>query len=90
MQRGVEQGFSVIRAANQGVMTVSDPYGRVLNRRRAGAGALETLVADAPLGPIPTLYGVIGNAFGWACVTFVAAALAFRDFQRRRRRGSPS
>jgi hypothetical protein len=30
--RGVEQGFSVIRAANQGLLTVSDPYGP--DRRR--------------------------------------------------------
>jgi apolipoprotein N-acyltransferase len=31
--RGIEQGLSVIRTANQGVLTVSDPYGRIVAER---------------------------------------------------------
>jgi apolipoprotein N-acyltransferase len=69
--RGVEQGFSVIRAANQGVLTVSDPYGRIVAEAGSAQAPVMTLSAQAPLGGLRTLYGGIGDAFGWACVAMV-------------------
>lgn len=66
--RGVEQGFSVIRAANQGVLTVSDPYGRIVAEAPSAGPPVMALSAQAPLGGLGTLYGRIGDAFGWACV----------------------
>lgn len=64
--RGVENGYTIVRSARDGVLTVSDRYGRVIAERPSAAHAV--LEADAPLGaPGPTLYERIGDAFGWAC-----------------------
>jgi apolipoprotein N-acyltransferase len=69
--RGVEQGFGVIRAANQGMLTVSDPYGRIVAEAGSAEARVMTLSAQAPLGGLGTLYGRIGDAFGWSCVAIV-------------------
>ena len=69
--RGIEQGFSVIRTANQGVLTVSDPYGRIVAERKSSDDAVVTLFAEAPVGSVPTVYRTVGDAFGWTCVVVV-------------------
>jgi apolipoprotein N-acyltransferase len=81
--RGIEQGFSVIRTANQGVLTVSDPYGRIVAERTSSDDAVATLFADAPVGSVPTVYRKYGDAFGWACVV-VVVVLTIRIITRRR------
>jgi apolipoprotein N-acyltransferase len=75
--RGIEQGFSVIRAANQGVLTVSDPYGRIVAEAGSAEARVTTLSTHAPLGGTRTLYGRMGDAFGWSCVAMVGV-LFFR------------
>jgi apolipoprotein N-acyltransferase len=69
--RGVEQGFSVIRAARQGMLTVSDPYGQIVAEAPSADAPVATLSAHAPLGGFGTLYGRIGDVFGWACAAIV-------------------
>jgi apolipoprotein N-acyltransferase len=82
MLRGVEHGYSVIRSARDGVMSVSDRYGRILAEAPTLAAApfvgaswngtphgQTTLVASAPPGPgVLTLYDRGGWLFGWACL----------------------
>jgi len=86
--RGVEEGVAVIRAAEDGMLSVSDPYGRVVGsaRSRPGGGAL--LVTTIRLGPpLATPYARLGEAFGWTCVAAImllAAVLAARELRRRR------
>jgi apolipoprotein N-acyltransferase len=74
--RGVEQGFSVIRAARQGMLTVSDPYGQIVAETPSADAPVATLSAHAPLGGFGTLYGRIGDVFGWAFAAIVGL-LAF-------------
>lgn len=74
--RGVENGFAVARSANDGLLTLSDAYGRVLQRRATAAGGLVTVIGDLPRGPGRTLYRRIGDAFAWAAVLVVIALLA--------------
>lgn len=78
--RGVENGFSVARAANQGFMTLSDAYGRVLEKKHSGIDGMATLLGDLPRGPGHTIYGLIGDIFAWLCIGasigLVGAALA--------------
>ena len=80
--RGIEQGFSVIRTANQGVLTVSDPYGRIVAERTSSDGAVVSLLAEAPVGSVPTVYRRFGDAFGWMCI-LVVAVMALRARWRR-------
>jgi apolipoprotein N-acyltransferase len=67
--RGVEGGYSVIRAARHGLLTVSDQYGRVVVHKASAAAPVVSLEIAAPLGPgRATLYTQFGYRFGWLCV----------------------
>lgn len=82
--RGIEQGFSVIRTANQGMLTVSDPYGRIVAERKSSDSAVATLFAEAPVGSVPTVYRQYGDVFGWTCVV-VVVVMTIRIVGQRRR-----
>jgi apolipoprotein N-acyltransferase len=68
IMRGVEDGFAVARAAKDGLLTLTDAYGRVMAMKRSEAGGMVTLVGDLRRGPGKTLYASIGDAFAWACL----------------------
>jgi apolipoprotein N-acyltransferase len=67
--RGVESGYSVVRAGRESYLNVSDRYGHTIARQRSDYLPGSSLLADLPLGPAtPTLYARYGNAFGWLAV----------------------
>lgn len=87
--RGVENGFAVARAANNGLLTLSDAYGRVVAVKSTAAGRMVTLEGTLPRGPGATLYGVIGDslayiALGMSVMLLGVAGLA--GWRRERRR----
>jgi apolipoprotein N-acyltransferase len=69
--RGVEGGFAVARTAKQGLLTLTDAYGRQIDRAQSTRDGIVTVSANLPRGPGPTLYTRIGDMFAWG-----AAALA--------------
>ena len=78
--RGIENGYTVVRSSREGLLTVSDAYGRILAERPSSTMPGSSLLAKAIVGnPLPTLYTRIGNLFGWLCV---AAAALFLSFSR--------
>jgi apolipoprotein N-acyltransferase len=78
MLRGVEGGYSVVRTARQGMLSVSDPYGRMLAEALSGPRTT-TMLAPIPTMNLsePTVYARIGDLFGWLCaaITLVAVLL---------------
>lgn len=77
--RGVEEGLPVIRAANSGISSVSDPYGRTIARLPLGKRG----VIDAPL-PSPalvTVYRRYGN-FGFFLVSLSLLLLSWKRISR--------
>ncbi|MCM2566383.1 carbon-nitrogen hydrolase family protein [Janthinobacterium kumbetense] len=67
--RGVENGYAVLRAAREGVLTVSDAYGKLLAERASSAMPGSTLLAPLPAArPVATWAGWLGPLFGWLCV----------------------
>jgi len=58
-----------VRSARDGLLTVSDAYGRVIAERASapmpGATLLVRTVVPAR---VATIYGRTGDAFGWSCV----------------------
>jgi apolipoprotein N-acyltransferase len=73
--RGVESGYTVIRAARQGLLSVTDRYGRVIGEAPSGSAPVARLVVAAPLGPgQPTPYARVGDVFGWLCLAGGLAA----------------
>jgi apolipoprotein N-acyltransferase len=73
VMRGVESGFSIVRSAKQGYLTVSDNRGRILAEARSDSASFATLIAVAPAAHDATLYLMLGDWFAW----FALAALAF-------------
>jgi apolipoprotein N-acyltransferase len=83
--RGVENGYMVARSSREGLLFVSDAYGRML----AGAGSTPypgtSLFAAVNVGPrVSTIYTRIGDALGWLCVAGMLAMMT-AVFVRRRR-----
>jgi apolipoprotein N-acyltransferase len=72
IMRGVEDGFSIARAAKQGYLTVSDDRGRILAETQSDSAPFATLVADVPVVHDTTLYLLWGDWFAWLVLaTFV-------------------
>jgi apolipoprotein N-acyltransferase len=71
IMRGVENGFAIVRAANEGLLTASDAQGRLIAQKSAAASGMSVLIADLPLGPGPTFYTRIGDAFPWCVIIMV-------------------
>lgn len=76
--RSVENGFSLARAAKEGLLTLRDAHGRVIAERATTAQGMVTLVGDLPRGPGTTLYMRIGDGFAWGAmlVSLVLVGLA--------------
>ncbi len=85
IMRGIENGVSIARSAREGLLTLSDPYGRVVNRRASMGDATMTLVGDLPVGEGAghTLYTRIGDVFAWVAMV-VGAGLLGLAFARRK------
>lgn len=78
VMRAVEDGFSLVRSARRGLLTVADNRGRILAERRSSAAPFVTLVATVPAGHSETLFLLLGDWFGWCAVAiflFVAVRL---------------
>lgn len=76
LMRGVEGGYSVARAAANGLLTGSDYLGRVIAERPSDAAAQSMLLVELPLGRARTFYSQRGDWFAWSCVLAVAALAA--------------
>jgi hypothetical protein len=66
--RGVENGFTVVRAARQGALTVSDPHGRVMAEARTNGASFVSVTTDLPRGAVSTLYTQFGDWLAWICI----------------------
>jgi apolipoprotein N-acyltransferase len=84
LARSIENGFAMVRAAEQGLLTVSDGYGRVIASHTSGPETL--LVADVRPGPGTTFYTRTGDWFGWLAVG-LSAGLALMTRRGRARSG---
>ncbi len=75
--RGVESGYSVVRAGRNSYLDVSDRYGRTVARAPSAKLPGRSLVAALPLGPAtPTIYARTGDVFGWLCVVASVLCIA--------------
>lgn len=73
VMRGIENGFTVVRAAMRGNVSVSDPFGRTISKATNGRSPA---VVSEPVGPrVRTLYSVAGGYFGWLMSTVLVVSL---------------
>lgn len=88
--RGVESGFAMVRAAREGLLTVTDAYGRILAETPSAALPGATLLAQLPVQPaVATPYRRIGDLFGWLCTAAAVLALLKLALGRHPARQTP-
>ena len=75
VMRGVEDGFSIARAARDGYLTVSDNRGRILAETRSNSSSFATLLADVPTTHDSTIYLRFGDWFSWLTIVILAGVL---------------
>ncbi len=83
IMRGVEDGFSIARAAKNGFLTVSDNRGRIIGEVSSSSAPFATLLVDVPAAHSWTVYQHLGDWFAWlsiALLVFVVAQ-AIRAFE---------
>jgi apolipoprotein N-acyltransferase len=68
IMRAVEDGFSLVRSARRGLLTVTDDRGRVLAETASNAAPFATLLAEVPSGHDKTLFLLWGDWFGWCAI----------------------
>ncbi len=71
VMRGVEDGFSIARAARQGYLTISDNRGRIVAETQSNAAPFATLLAEVPAAHDATIYEWFGDWFGWMSAAIV-------------------
>lgn len=75
VMRGVESGFTIVRAAKQGLSTVSDDRGRILAQQDAATVRFASLVGTAPVRHDDTLYARWRDWFAWLNIAGLVALL---------------
>lgn len=80
--RGVEGGYAIVRAAANGLVTVSDAQGRLLGAQPSGRKTYASVVVDVPLGPGATTYVRIGDVFAWIAGLIGLALLGWSTSRR--------
>lgn len=89
IMRGVESGFSVVRAAKQAFLTVSDDRGRLLAEARSNSAPFTTLIAKVPAGHETTFYLLLGDWFAWLAIAILIFSL-LRLYAVRGSRSNPA
>jgi apolipoprotein N-acyltransferase len=85
--RGVENGYMVVRSSREGLLSITDAYGRVLASNRSARLPGTTLFATVDVAPqLTTIYTRIGDSLGWACVLAAIAWLLAAHWHVRRAR----
>jgi len=85
--RGVENGFSEIRPARQGRLTISDCYGRVPFEASSTNNKAVSLVGKVYIDKNRTPYARFGN---WFAIINVIYASCFVYILTRKKRSSPN
>ncbi len=86
--RGVENGFALARVAQQGLLTLSDAYGRIVAETPSSASPDAMLVAELSPGPGRTLYTRTGDWLGWISVALLPVLLGMCATNRSKRAAS--
>jgi apolipoprotein N-acyltransferase len=85
LMRGVEDGFTIVRDAKNGLLTASDDRGRILAETPTRSdGALVTMLTRVPVRYDSTLYQKLGDWFAWLDLVGLAALVAYAIFGPRK------
>ncbi|HTV81939.1 MAG TPA: nitrilase-related carbon-nitrogen hydrolase [Acidobacteriaceae bacterium] len=83
LMRAVEDGFSLVRSARGGFLTVADDRGRILAETRSNSAPFATLLAKVPAGHSGTVFLLLGDWFGWCAMALAVPSLARLAIRRQ-------
>ncbi len=75
--RGVENGFTVVRSARRGFLTVSDGQGRILEEERSQKSGMVVLLTEVNGDHTQTVYSRYGDFFAWICLAYSLLMVAW-------------
>ena len=76
VMRAVEDGFSLVRAARGGLLTVADDRGRIVAETASNAAPFAILLATVHTGHDQTLFLKFGDWFAWCAIALLATVVA--------------
>jgi apolipoprotein N-acyltransferase len=85
MMRAVENGFTLVRNAQEGRLTISDDRGRVLSEASCEGAKRASLIGQAGSSSARTLYSRWGNWWGWINLVAAVGFLGLMAGGKRRR-----
>ncbi|MFL5657183.1 MAG: nitrilase-related carbon-nitrogen hydrolase, partial [Ktedonobacteraceae bacterium] len=83
--RAIENGFSLVREASQGLSMTVDYEGRVLSASDYFTTDDQVMVAYVPVHGVRTIYATIGDLFAWLCIIGLLALTGLAIMQSRKR-----
>lgn len=84
--RAIENGFSIIRSANNGISQAVDPYGRIRALSPASELGTPPMIAELPTHRVQTLYTRLGDWFAWLNLAGLIGYVALMGVPLERRR----
>ncbi len=75
VMRAVEDGFSLVRTARDGLLTVADNRGRIAAELATDTAPFAMLLAKVPAGHSHTLFLLLGDWFGWSGIALLVLVL---------------
>ena len=76
--RGVENGFALARSARNGLLTLSDNRGRILEEVATVPDRFVSIIGKVNVSREKTFYTRAGDWFAWLCVAVFVSLLAFQ------------
>jgi len=90
VMRAVEDGFSLVRAARRGLLTVADDRGRIVAETASNAATFTTLTANVRAGHDHTVFLLLGDWFGWIASALLAVVVVRSLWLANHRARAPS
>jgi apolipoprotein N-acyltransferase len=71
VMRAVEDGFSLARAAKNGLLTLADDRGRIVAETASNAAPFALVLSNVRAGHDATLFLLLGDWFGWCALALL-------------------
>jgi len=82
--RAVEYGFTFIRATYNGVTFFQDYNGNIINQMSFEESKQGLLFAEIPTKGINTIFGIVGDLFGWSCFVGMIGLIVFSIISKKK------
>jgi apolipoprotein N-acyltransferase len=82
IMRAIENGFSLVRPAGQGLSVATDNRGRIISSMDYFNTGEQVMYADVPIQHADTIYALVGDVFAWLCVVALVIIIIHVIFRK--------